>query len=134
MTQSDSTPAVWQSQFATYVRSLEPSRMRALRLDESTIVTAEILVTICKLISDEDDSRTWIERLNSYFDNLDNTAVGNILEEIMGAPQGLNTESWLANALTGMEDGKAKSWIERYRAGAIATSLCGFWARRSTDS
>lgn len=108
--------AVWQSRFATYARSLEPSRLRALRLDETTVATAEVVVSICKLIADDANPQPWLDRIGTYFENIEKTALGNNLELLIEDIQWGKAETWLENVLTNMEGGDAKSWVERFRS------------------
>ncbi|MGW2840630.1 hypothetical protein ACWCWD_22905 [Streptomyces sp. NPDC001493] len=116
MKQPDSTPA-WQSQFASYVSGIEPSRLRVLRLDESTIFVAEVLVSICKVISDESNSQQWFDRIGEYFDDLENSPLGGLLEKMMEDFQEDEAKTWLGKALVGMQDGEAQSWVDKYKAG-----------------
>ncbi|MFF5655164.1 MULTISPECIES: hypothetical protein [Streptomyces] len=109
--------AAWQSQFATYARGLEASRLRVLRLDESTIVVAEVIVSICKLISDESNPQHWIDRIKAYFDDLESSPLESLIEKMMKDFQEDESKTWLGKALADMQDGHAQSWVDKYRAG-----------------
>lgn len=61
----------YQSSFAVYTRSLDPAVLAALKVDESVVVLTEILVAVCKALTDSDDPRPWQQRLEDYFADVD---------------------------------------------------------------
>ncbi|MFF8646436.1 hypothetical protein [Streptomyces sp. NPDC015345] len=60
-----------QSSFAVYARSLDPALLAALNVDQSVVVLTETLVTVCKALTDSDDSRPRHQRLEDCLTSFD---------------------------------------------------------------
>jgi hypothetical protein len=57
----------YQSSFAVYMRSLDPSLLQGMRISESAVLVVEAFVSLCKALTDESDSRPWQERVEGCF-------------------------------------------------------------------
>ncbi|MFF3242300.1 hypothetical protein ACFYWY_00880 [Streptomyces sp. NPDC002870] len=97
--QQSTSIGTYQSRFATYARSLNPSLLSTLRIDEATILAAEVAVSICKLLTDSDNSQPWMERIEKYFEDADTSAL----------------EEGFEGMVKDFQDGKSKIWVEKYK-------------------
>ncbi len=56
-----------RSRFAARVRALDPKLLSALRVDDMVLTLLDVVVTVCRALNDQSDSRSWQERLDSCF-------------------------------------------------------------------
>lgn len=98
--QGSISPSNYQSSIATFTRSLEPSLLAALRIDESSVLVMEVIVSICRILTDSGDPRPWQDKLEDGFANID--------EEKL--------ESLVRVFSEELDGGKPKNWVERFRS------------------
>ncbi|MFJ2723163.1 hypothetical protein [Streptomyces sp. NPDC087437] len=95
----------YQSSIATFTRTLEPSLLAALRIDESVVLVTETLVSICKALTNSTDPRPWQERIEDCFANVDDEDLRKILESFVEEFQGDKPKNWVE-----------KFWNENYKS------------------
>ncbi|MFJ2635828.1 hypothetical protein ACIO6U_28290 [Streptomyces sp. NPDC087422] len=88
-----------QSRFAAFARTLDPSILSALRIDEATILGADLIVAICILFTDSNNPTPWTERVENY---LETTGIEAL-------------DDGLTSVMEDIKDGKSKVWVEKYK-------------------
>ncbi|MGW0868984.1 hypothetical protein ACWD3Z_00695 [Streptomyces sp. NPDC002740] len=78
---------------------MDPSLLAAMRIDEATILAAEVIVSICKLLTDSDNNRPWIDRIAEYLEETDTSALVQGIEGLV----------------EDFQNGKSKTWMEKYK-------------------
>ncbi|WP_251066665.1 hypothetical protein [Streptomyces sp. ISL-36] len=63
-----------RSRVAELIRRLDPDIRMALHLDDTAVVAADLLVSLCRLLMD-DSPQPWQDRLEAFFDEFDLTDV-----------------------------------------------------------
>jgi hypothetical protein len=63
--------ANYQSSLAVYLHNLDSSLKKTLQFNESTILVIEAIVSICKALTNDSESRTWQDRMEDCFSNVD---------------------------------------------------------------
>ncbi|MFB6961716.1 hypothetical protein ACFCYB_33195 [Streptomyces sp. NPDC056309] len=99
----------YQSSIATFIRTLEPSLLAALRINESVVLVTETLVSICKALNNSTDSRPWQERIEDCFANVDDEDLRKILGSFVEEFQGDKPKNWVEKFL----NENYKSFVER---------------------
>lgn len=56
-----------RSRFVARARDLKPGLLSALRIDEFALTFADVIVTVCSLLTDETEDRPWQDRLEAAF-------------------------------------------------------------------
>ncbi|MFG6298969.1 hypothetical protein [Streptomyces rochei] len=95
--QSPIVVGTYQSSIATFTRTLEPSLLAALRIDESVVLVTETLVSICKALTNSADTRPWQERIEDCFANTDDEDLRKILVAFTEEFQGDKPKNWIEN-------------------------------------
>ncbi len=60
-----------RSRFARRARELDPRVLSALRIEPVVLQVADVVVTVCSVLMNDQDSRPWQERLEGTFKELD---------------------------------------------------------------
>ncbi|MET8418568.1 hypothetical protein ABZV41_23480 [Streptomyces sp. NPDC005098] len=107
--ENSTSVSIYRSSFAAYTRSLEPSLLATLRIDESIALVTETLVSICKALTDASDSRPWQERIEDCFANLDNERLEEILTAFTEELQGDRPKYWAEK----FKNENYKTFVER---------------------
>ncbi|MBX4179421.1 hypothetical protein [Streptomyces geysiriensis] len=107
--QSPIVVGTYQSSIATFTRTLEPSLLAALRIDESVVLVTETLVSICKALTNSADTRPWQERIEDCFANTDDEDLRKILVAFTEEFQGDKPKNWIEN----FKSQTYRSFVER---------------------
>ncbi|MFD5307312.1 hypothetical protein [Streptomyces rochei] len=107
--QSPIVVGTYQSSIATFTRTLEPSLLAALRIDESVVLVTETLVSICKALTNSADTRPWQERIEDCFANTDDEDLRKILIAFTEEFQGDKPKNWIEN----FKSQTYRSFVER---------------------
>jgi hypothetical protein len=70
--------------------------MAALRINDSITLVAEALVSLCKALTNANDSRPWQERLEDCFSDVDEKQFVQILEAFVAEFDNNKAEDWIA--------------------------------------
>ncbi|WSB84175.1 hypothetical protein OHA60_10575 [Streptomyces cellulosae] len=107
--QSSRSVDTYQSSFAVYIQSLEPSLLMALRIDDSVVLVTEVLVSACKALTNSGDSRPWQERIEACFANVDEERFREILTAFEEQFRNDNPKHWVDK----FKNESYKSFVER---------------------
>ncbi|MFF0674280.1 hypothetical protein ACFYVE_39460 [Streptomyces tendae] len=99
----------YQSSIATFTRTLEPSLLAALRIDEPVVLVVETLVSICKALTNSADTRPWPERVEDCFTNAGDEDLRKIIIAFTEEFQGDKPNNWIEN----FKSQNYKSFVER---------------------
>ncbi|WP_369162367.1 hypothetical protein [Streptomyces sp. R02] len=101
--------STYQSSIATFTRTLEPSLLAALRIDESVVLVVETLVSLCSALTNSADRRPWHERIEDCFANINDEDLQKILIAFTEEFQGDKPKNWIEN----FKNENYKSFVER---------------------
>jgi hypothetical protein len=83
--------------------------MTALRIDKSVVIATELLVSVCRALTNPGDSRPWQERIEACFSSVDEERLLEILKAFEEQFQNGNPKYWVDN----FKSDSYKSFVER---------------------
>ena len=86
-----------RSRFAVRARRLGPDLLSALQIESIIVQAADVVVTICSVLTNADDDRPWPERLDSFVQELDKDPdlILGVLEEFSKDETYRSLEAWV---------------------------------------
>lgn len=87
--------ANYQSSLAVYLHNLAPSLKKTLQFNEPTILVIEAVVSICKALTNDSDSRSWQDRMEDCFSNIDEAQLEELLIAFADEFEGDKPKRWV---------------------------------------
>ncbi|MFF0766923.1 hypothetical protein ACFYWH_44200, partial [Streptomyces sp. NPDC003737] len=85
----------YQSSFATYTRTLDPSLLAALRINESIVLVVEAIVSLCKALTNDSDPRPWQERVEDCFSDVTEERLLELVSAFVEECESDNPQRWV---------------------------------------
>ncbi|MGY1523406.1 hypothetical protein ACW69C_06475 [Streptomyces sp. MN3] len=101
--------AEYQSRFAVFARTLDSALLSTLRITGSTVLVMEVIVSLCKALTNDSDSRPWQDRVEDCFSDVTEERIHELFSAFAEEMQGERPLRW-------MEDFKSenyKDFVER---------------------
>lgn len=101
--------STYQSSTATFTRSLEPSLLAALRINESMVLVTEAIVSVCRALTDSSDTRPWQEKIEDCFADFDEEKLEETLKAFVEVCEADKPENWAEK----FKNANYKNFVER---------------------